>query len=131
MEMDNLVSKLTLRFHICHMTSEESMLQLKDPSLRLLCHRSMCPICIKLGHYLTCGMDYTVDKAKGLEEKFRIVLELPENISDKADLLEDCGYDFFESFLNNKNQKEDIDNCILAYESVLHITPQSHLDMSN
>ena len=42
METDNLVSKLTLRFDICHMALEESMLQLEDPIL--VCHRSMCHI---------------------------------------------------------------------------------------
>jgi hypothetical protein len=42
---------------------------------------------IKLGHYLTCGTDYAVSETEGLEERFRMVLELSDNMPDKADLL--------------------------------------------
>ena len=85
---------------------------------------------IKLGLYLTNGLDYAVAEAEGPEEIFRILLEFSDNIPDKVDLLDNCGAGFLMSFLGNKNQKEDIDNCILAYDSALHLTPQGHPDMS-
>ena len=50
---------------------------------------------IKLGHYLTCGTDYAVSKTEGPEEIFRMVLELSDNMPDKADLLDSCGAGFF------------------------------------
>ena len=78
---------------------------------------------IKLGHYLTCT-EFSVP------ELFKMVLELPDNTPDKAELLDDCGNGFYWSFLGNKNRKEDIDNCILAYESAVHLTPQGHSDMT-
>jgi tetratricopeptide (TPR) repeat protein len=82
------------------------------------------------GHRLTIGSDFTVAEAKNLEEKLRIVLEFPDNIADKVDLLDSCAADLLQSFLDNGNRKEDIDNCILAYESAVHLTPQSHSDIS-
>ena len=61
---------------------------------------------------MTCAY-YTVTEAEGLEEKFRMVLELPDSMPDKADLLH---IGFLSSFLGNTlaNRKEDIGNCILA-----------------
>ena len=85
---------------------------------------------IKLGHYLTCGTDYAVLETEGPEEIFRMVLELSDNVPEKADLLDDCGAGFFRNVLRNANRKEDIDNCILAYESAVHLTPPGHSDMS-
>ena len=86
--------------------------------------------CIKFVHYLTSGLDCAVTEAEGHEEIFRVVLELPDNIPDKLDFLDFCGAYFLRSFLSKKNQKEDIDNCILAYKSAVHLTPHDHLDMS-
>ena len=70
-------------------------------------------------------------EAEGTEEKFRIVLKLLDNMSDKADLLSHYGKGFLESFLGNANRKDDIDNCILAYESAIYLTPQGHSCMSS
>ena len=86
----------------------------------------MCHICIILGHYLTCGTDYTAD---GPEEILGLVLELSDNMPDKADLLHNCGVGFYRSFLDNTNRKENIDNSILAFKSAVHLTPQGHSDM--
>ena len=74
-------------------------------------------------------MDYAVAEAEGHEEIFRIVLELSDNAPEKADLLDKCG-DGFATRLLDDTRKEDIDNCILAYESAVHLTPQGHSDMS-
>ena len=84
---------------------------------------------IKLEHYLTCGTDYAVSETEDPEEIFRMVLELSDNMADKADLLDKCGAGFFRNVLRNANRKEDIDNCILAYESAVHLTPPGHSDM--
>ena len=85
-------------------------------------------ICINLGRYLTCGTDYAAD---GHEEKiFKIVLELSDNMPDKADLLYNCGVGFLGSFLGNTNKKEDIDNCILAYEWAVHFPRAIHWQTS-
>ena len=70
-------------------------------------------------------------EAEGTEEKFRIVLKLLDNMSDQADLLSHYGKGFLESFLGNANRKDDIDNCILAYESAIYLTPQGHSCMSS
>ena len=85
--------------------------------------------CIKLGHYLTCSTNYAVAEAESVEELLRMVLELSDNVPDKADLLDNSRLSFLRSFLYT-NKKEDIDNCILAYGSAIHLTPQSHSDMS-
>ena len=85
---------------------------------------------LKLGHYLTCDTNYAVAEAEDIEEQFRLTLELSDNIPQKADLLENCGDGFLRRFLGNTNRKEDIDNCILAYELAVHLTPQGHSDMS-
>ena len=77
-----------------------------------------------MGDYLTSGSDYAVADAEGTEEK------LADDMPDKADHLYHCGVRFLTSFLRNDNQKEDIDKCILAYESAIHLTPQGHSDMS-
>ena len=82
-------------------------------------------------NYLTCGTNYAVTEAEGIEEIFRIVLELSDNMPAKADLLDNCGVGFLRSFLCNTNRKEDIDNCILAYESAVRLTTLSHSDMSS
>jgi hypothetical protein len=39
-------------------------------------------------------MDYAVSEGEGLEEIFRIVLELSDNMPDKAALLDNCGDGF-------------------------------------
>ena len=72
-----------------------------------------------------------VGEAENLEETFRIVFELPDNMPEKADLLDECAVGFARSFFGDSNRKEDIDNCILAYESAVHLTPQGHSDMPN
>jgi hypothetical protein len=91
----------------------------------------VCATCPhRLGYYLTSGSDYAVADSEGTEETFKIVLELPDDIPDKADLLDNCAAFFSTSFLNNNNQKEDIDKCILAYELAIHLTPLGHSDMS-
>ena len=59
-------------------------------------------ICIKLGHYLTSGLDHAVAEAEGPGEILRIVLELSYNIPDKASLLDKCGA-FFLWSLHSKN----------------------------
>jgi hypothetical protein len=69
-------------------------------------------------------------EGEGLEEIFRVVPELSDNMPDKAALLDNCGDGFLRNFLSNKNRKEDIDNCILAYESSVRLTPQGSPDMS-
>ena len=86
-------------------------------------------ISIKLGHYLTCGTNYAVSETEDPEEIFRMVLELSDNVPEKADLLDNCGAGFFRN-VRYANRKEDIDNCILAYESAVHLTPPGHSDMS-
>ena len=85
---------------------------------------------IILGHYLICRTNYAVAEAKDPEENFRIVLELSDNMPEKADLLEKCGVAFARSFFGNANKKEDIDNCVLAYEAAVHLTPQGNSNMS-
>ena len=65
--------------------------------------------------HVTCGKDYVVSESEGPEETFRMVLELSDNMPDKADLLDSCGAGFYRNVLRNTNKKEDIDNCILAY----------------
>ena len=82
---------------------------------------------IRLGYYLTCGTDYAV-AAEGPEEIFRIVLELSDNVPEKADLLDKCGDGFARNFFGNTHKKEDINKAILAYESVFHLTPHGYLD---
>ena len=67
-------------------------------------------------------------EADGPEEIFRIVLKLSDNMPDKADHLDNCGAGSLRSL--DANRKEDIDNCILAYESAVHLTPQDHSDTS-
>ena len=52
--------------------------------------------------------------AEDPEEIFRVVLGLPDNTPEKADLLDKCGIGFLSG---NTNRKEDIDNSVLAYES--------------
>ena len=86
---------------------------------------------IRLGHYLTCGTDYAVadSEAEGPEKILRMVLELSDDMPDKADLLDNCGAGFYRNVFDNTNRKEDLDNCILAYESAVHLTPQGHSDM--
>ena len=86
-------------------------------------------ISIKLKHI--SDLWYAVTKAEGPEERLRMLLQLSENMSDKADLLENCGFCLLKSFIGNANRKENIDNCILAYESAVHLTPQGHTDMSS
>ena len=125
METDDFVFKLSLRFDICCVASEEMRVpEIEDPSM--LCHRSMCHA-MKLGHYLTCGTDYA---AGDREEIFRIVLELSDDMPDKVHLLDNCGVQFLRSFLGNTGKMEDIDNCILAFESAVHLTPQGRSEMS-
>ena len=130
METENLVFKLRLGFDICCMAPEETKVPQaqEDPSLLYL--KSMCHIRLKLGHYLTCGTDYAESETGSPEEMFRMVLELSDNKPDKADLLDNCGAGFLRNVLRNTNRKEDIDNCILAYESAVHLTPQGHSNMS-
>ena len=70
-----------------------------------------------------------VVEAEEIEERSRLTLEYSENIPHKADLLENCGDGFLTRFLGNTNRGEDIDNCILAYELAVHLTPQGHSDM--
>ena len=94
-------------------------------------HEYVPHICIKLGHCLICRTDYAVSETESPEEIFRMVLELSDNMPDKADLLDICGAGFFRNVLRNANRKEDIDNCILAYESAVHLTPPDHSDMSS
>ena len=86
---------------------------------------------INLGYYLTCATDYAVPETESSEEILRMVLELSDNMPDKADLLDKCGAGFFRNVLRNANRKEDIDNYILAYESAVHLTPAGHSDMSD
>ena len=69
-------------------------------------------------------------ETEGPEETFKVVLELPDNMPEKADYLAKFGDVFERSFLDNTHRKEDIDNCVLAYESAVHLTPQAHSDMS-
>jgi hypothetical protein len=120
--------KLKLRFDICCFTSEaREALQIEEnPSL--LYDRSMPHIHIKLGHQLTCCTLYPVVEAEGTEGTLRIVLKLLDNMPEKADLLAECGVHFLRTF-DNANRKEDINNCILAYESAVRLTPQGHSDM--
>jgi hypothetical protein len=66
---------------------------------------------------------------EGPDEIFRTVLDLSDNMPDKADLLYNCGVGFLRSF-RNINRREDIDNCILAYGSAVHLTPQGHSDVT-
>ena len=69
--------------------------------------------------------------AEDPEEIFRVVLGLPDNTPEKADLLDKFGIGFLRNICGgNANRKEDIDNSVLAYESAVHLTPQGHLDMS-
>ena len=84
---------------------------------------------INLIHYLTCCTNYAVSETEDPEEIFRMVLELSDNMPDKADLLDNCGAGFFRNVLGKTDRKEDIDNCILAYESAVHLTPLGHSDM--
>ena len=84
---------------------------------------------MKLVRYLTFGTDYAALKASP-EEMLRIFLELSDNMPDKADLLDSCGERLLRSFHGNSNRKEDIDNCILAYESAVHLTPRGHSELS-
>jgi len=90
---------LRLRFDICCMTLEERRVPQieKDPSL--------------LYHRIAEGEDP--------EEIFRIVFELSDNMPEKADLLDKWGVGFARSFLGNTKRREDIDNYVLAYESVV------------
>ena len=120
--------KLRLRFDICCMTSEERVPKIEVDSI-LLYQRCMCTYPYKMRHYLTCGTDYAVEEGEGPVKIFRIVLDLLDNMPEKADLLEKCRVGFARSFLGNSNRKEDVDNCILAYKSVVHLTPQGHLHM--
>ena len=53
----------------------------------------------KSGHYLTCSTDHAVVGAEDPKEIFRTMLELSDNIPDKADLLDNCGVGFLRSFL--------------------------------
>ena len=80
---------------------------------------------IELGHSLICVTEYAVAET---EEIFRMVLELSDSMPDKADSLDNCGAGFFRSFPDT-NGKEDIDNCILASETALHLTPKGHAGM--
>ena len=77
-----------------------------------------------MDEYLTSGLNYAVADAEGTEEK------LVDDMPDKAELLYYYGGCFLTNFLRNDNQKEDIDKCILAYESAINLTPQGHSDMS-
>ena len=63
------------------------------------------------------------------KEIFRIVLKLSDSTPDKADLLANCGAGFLLRSFHDNNQKKDVDNCILAYESAIHLT-QGHSHMS-
>ena len=83
-----------------------------------------------MGHYLTCDTNYAAPEAEGIEELFRLALELSDNIPQKEDVLDNCGRVFLRKFLGNTNRKEYLDNCILAYELAVHLTPQGHSDMS-
>ena len=78
---------------------------------------------INSGHYLTCVTDYAVSETECPEETFRMVLELSDDMPDKADHLNICGAGFFRNVLRNANRKENVDNCILTYESAVHLTP--------
>jgi len=110
METDDLLFKLRLGFDICCMTSEERRVPQieEDPSL----------------------IYQRLAGAEDPEENFMIVLELPDSMPEKADLLDKCGIRFLMSILGgNTNRKEDIDNSVLAYKSAVHLTPQGHSDM--
>ena len=62
-------------------------------------------------------------------EPFTMVLELSDSMPEKLHLL-DTYKDFFMGRLpSDTNSKRDLDNCILAYESAVHLTPQDHADM--
>jgi hypothetical protein len=128
METGDIAFKLRMRFDICCIASEEGRVPQVEEDPSVLYRKCMCHIRIKLGHYLTSGWDYAVSEAEGPEEIFRVV-ELSNNMPDKVDLLDRCGVGFFKSFLGDKNRKEDIDNCILACESALHLAPQDSLDI--
>ena len=78
----------------------------------------------KLGRYLTCGTDYAVSETEGPEEILRMILGLSDSMPDKADPLVDCGSGLLRNVLSDTNRKKDIDNCILAYKSAVHLTPQ-------
>ena len=86
---------------------------------------------IKLGHYLTYGADYAVSEIEDSEETYRMILELSDDMPEKADLLNNCGAGFFRNVLRHANRKEYIDNCILAYKSAVHPTPPGHSKMSH
>ena len=58
-----------------------------------------------------------------------MVLELPDNMSDKRHFLDIYGKFFLARFQVNGNSKKDIDNCILAHTSALYLIPQGHPDM--
>ena len=85
---------------------------------------------LRFGYHLTSGSDYAVAEAEESEEIFRIVLELPDDMPDKADYLVNCGDGFLRSVFGKKDQQKNIENGILAYESVVHLTPQGHSYMS-
>ena len=70
-------------------------------------------------------------EAEDHEEVFRTVLELSDNKPDKPRLLDYCGACFLRSFLGHKNWKEEIDNCIVAYELAVHLTPHGHSDLAS
>jgi hypothetical protein len=114
MDTEDLAFKFRLRFNICCMASEARRLPQVDEDASVLYHRSMCHIIVKLEDHLTSGSDHAVADGEGNEEIFRIALELPDEMPDKADRLDDCGARFSKSFLRNNNQKEDLDKCILA-----------------
>ena len=75
------------------------------------------------------GSDYAVAEAEDHEKTFRIVRDFEDNMPDKPLLLEYHGVCSLESFLGHKSRKEDIDNCIAAYESAVRLTPHGHSNM--
>ena len=57
---------------------------------------------IILEHYLTCCTDYLV--ADCLKEIVKNILELSDNMPDKADRLYNCGVGFHRSFINTERK---------------------------
>ena len=116
--------KLRLTFDICCMASKERRVPQIEEDLNLLYHRSMCQyICIKLEHNLTCGTEFAVTEADDPEETFRMVLELSDNMPDKAELLDNCGASFAgaSSAIQIKRKISIIASCFMSqrFDSLL------------
>ena len=104
METANLVLKLRLKSDICCMVSEDVGAADRRGSGCAIRQEYVPHIRIILEHYLTCCTDYSLAEADSLEEYFKNILELSDNMPDKADRLYNCGVGLHRSFINTERK---------------------------